>query len=123
MLTVFRNLIRSKVALVLIGLLILSLAVWGITDIFKPGLGASLVKAGNRTVEVTDVDRYANNFVRSQQNQGNDVTKQDLVQSGRLDQIINLLADRQLTAAYLRRHCRTVSSCTKPVRRPRSKFC
>ena len=95
MLTVFRNLIRSKVALVLIGLLILSLAVWGITDIFKPGLGASLVKAGNRTVEVTDVDRYANNFVRSQQNQGNDVTKQDLVQSGRLDQIINLLADRQ----------------------------
>lgn len=100
MLTVFRNLIRSKVALVLIGLLILSLAVWGITDIFKPGLGASLVKAGNRTVEVTDVDRYANNFVRSQQNQGNDVTKQDLVQSGRLDQIINLLADRQLTAAY-----------------------
>ena len=100
MLTLFRNMLRSKLALVLIGLLILSLAVWGITDIFRPGLGASLVKAGERTVEVEDVERFANNFVQSQRQQGNDTSKQELAENGQLDQIINMLAERELTAAY-----------------------
>ena len=101
MLTLFRHLLRSKIALILIGLLMVSLSVWGITDVFRPKPGASLAKIGSRSVAAKDVERFADRFVRTQNAQGRSITKSDLVANGQMDQIINLLSDRSLTAEYL----------------------
>lgn len=105
MLTLFRDLVRSKVALVLIGLLILSLALFGVPDFFGSlmggQLGNSLMRAESRTLEVDDVERYADRYVSQNRAEGGDITKQQLADDGQLSQIIGLLADFKVRAAYL----------------------
>lgn len=105
MLTLFRDLIRSKVALVLIGLLILSLALFGVPDFFGSimgkNLGSSLMRVDSRTLEVSDVERYAQRIVDVDRNQEGNLTRQKLADTGQLDDIINLLSDNQIRAAYI----------------------
>lgn len=102
MLTLLRNLLRSKIALVLIGLLILSLAVWGVTDIFRPSAGNNLVKIGTRTVSVQDVSREIDELIRQQRESGNtSITRERLADSGELEQFARSEIDRELIAAYL----------------------
>lgn len=50
MLTMFQKFARSKVALILIGLLVVSFAIWGVNDVFKPNLTSWVVKAGDREI-------------------------------------------------------------------------
>lgn len=102
MLTLLRNLLRSKIALVLIGLLILSLAVWGVTDIFRPSAGNNLVKIGTRAVSVQDVSREIDELIRQQRESGNtSITRERLADSGELEQFARSEIDRELIAVYL----------------------
>ena len=117
MLTLFRDFIRSKFALVIIGLLILSLALFGVPDffgsLFGGNLGNSLAKAGPNRIEVEQVDRAANEIVRNDQMEARrqadetggemrqTITKQDLAERGYLAQIIGQEIDRQTRDAYL----------------------
>lgn len=50
MLMMFQKFARSKVALFLIGLLVVSFAIWGVNDVFKPNLTSWVVKAGDREI-------------------------------------------------------------------------
>lgn len=117
MLTLFRDLVRSKVALVIIGLLILSLALFGVPDFFgsllNKNLGTSLMRADSRRLEASDVERFANNVIQNDRRNaqaeaaqtGNEprqvLTKQDLAASGQLSQMINLLSDMEIRGAYV----------------------
>ena len=100
MLTIFRNMLRSKLAIILIGLLILSLSVWGLSDIFSPKLGNSLVKIGSRTVEASDVNRIADSQLDRINENGTTYTRQDLADAGQLNGIVGALANREIVAAY-----------------------
>lgn len=100
MLTIFRSMLRSKLAVILIGLLILSLSVWGLSDIFSPKLGNSLVKVGGRTVEVADVNRIADSQLDRINQNGTSYTRQDLADAGQLNGIVGALANREIVAAY-----------------------
>ena len=102
MLTLLRNLLRSKIALVLIGLLILGLAAFGITDIFTPRLGNSLVRVGDRTIEARDIDREADAQIDQMNAQGGSFTRQDLADSGRLVNVIAIQVNRLTMAEYLK---------------------
>ena len=104
MLTLFRNLLRSKVALVLIGLLIIAMASFGINDIFTPNLGSSLAAVGNRTVESSDLDREAEFLLNRINQNGGNSTQQDLAQSGQLQGLVYQLANRNIQAEYLERN-------------------
>ncbi|MAI89423.1 peptidylprolyl isomerase [Ponticaulis sp.] len=101
MLTLLRNLLRSKIALLIIGLLIVAMASFGITDIFAPNLGSSLVAVGNRTVEANDVERDADSYLNRLSDSGTYLTKQDLAEGGQLQAILDQLVSRNLLAAYL----------------------
>ena len=100
MLTLFRNLLRSKVALVLIGLLIIAMASFGINDIFTPNLGSSLAAVGNRTVESSDLDREAEFLLNRINQNGGNSTQQDLAQSGQLQGLVYQLANRNICLLY-----------------------
>ncbi|MAK61957.1 MAG: hypothetical protein CMK09_13370 [Ponticaulis sp.] len=102
MLTLFRNLVRSKVALVLIALLILSLAAFGITDIFSPGLGNGLARVGDRTIEASEIDRAMDAQLDriNQQNNAN-FTRAQFADSGQLVQTISTEISRQTVVEFL----------------------
>jgi len=88
MLTALRDLLRTKLAAVLVGLLIVSLAVWGISDIFRGGLGESIAKAGDQRLLVRTFDRRVRNYLTAEtQDRGEVVTRRDLVESGDLDSL------------------------------------
>ena len=102
MLTVFRNLLRSKIALVFIGLLILGLAAFGITDIFAPGLGNGLARVGDRSIEARTIDREMDaQLDQINQQSGQVFTRQDFADSGRLYQLFAMELNRQIMSEYL----------------------
>lgn len=102
MLTVFRNLLRSKIALVFIGLLILGLAAFGITDIFAPGLGNGLARVGDRSIEARTIDREMDaQLDQINQQSGQVFTRQDFADSGRLYQLFGMELNRQIMSEYL----------------------
>lgn len=79
MLAATRKFAKSPVALVLIGLLVLSFAVFGISDVFNFNYGNAVVKAGDREVSQTEFaaqfERVRANF---EQQSGQPVTLEDL---------------------------------------------
>ena len=103
MLTLFRNLVRSKAALVVIGLLIVSLSVFGITDIFGIGSGSGLVSAGSRSVEVTELDREIDFQLDQMNQQGGSLTRQDIADSGQIPALLNMMGGRIAMAEHLDR--------------------
>lgn len=101
MLTMMREMLRSKFAGLLFGLIIVSMAVWGVTDIFSGGIGANLAKAGDRAVSVEQLDRRLEAYLRNAQQQGGDiVTREDAVGAGVVDQLFGLEASRTANLGY-----------------------
>lgn len=104
MLTLLRELVRSKVAVVLIALLIVSLAVWGITDIFRAGPRDSLVTAGSRTLTLTDFEGSVDNYLDNVRRQtGTVTTRRELAESGQLDEIFASELNRTIQLGYASR--------------------
>ncbi|MCA3719549.1 peptidylprolyl isomerase [Phenylobacterium sp.] len=104
MITLIRAFARSWVALLLIGLLIISFAVFGVGDVFRTPVPTEVVKAGNRTVSVetfrSEWDRTRQNL---QEQTGQQITNELAVQE-RLDvRLLQSLADRQAVAALIER--------------------
>ncbi len=78
MLEQMRSMAKSPLAVVLIGLLIISFAVWGISDVFRGGQGDAVVIVGPNKVTVQDYalawDRELNRVI--QQSEGKITSKQ-----------------------------------------------
>ncbi len=78
MLERMRIMAKSPLAMVMIGLLILSFAVWGISDVFRGGQGDAVVIVGPNKVSVQEYaqawDRELNRIIR--QSEGKITTKQ-----------------------------------------------
>lgn len=100
MLTLMRNFLRSKVSLVLFGLIIISMAAWGITDVFSGNLGDNIIQAGKRGITQQDFDRRVENYLRVQRNQGRILTRQDAVEQGIVDQLFSLESGRIANLGY-----------------------
>jgi len=49
--------IKNFLVLFLIGLLVLAFAVWGVTDIFVPGVKNAVVSVGNASISAREFDR------------------------------------------------------------------
>jgi peptidyl-prolyl cis-trans isomerase D len=62
MLARIRAFAKSWVAVVLLGLLIVSFAIFGITDVFQPTRGNWVVQAGSRTVSATEFKSVFDNY-------------------------------------------------------------
>lgn len=105
MLGLMRALTRNKfTGGILLGLVILSMAVWGIEDIFSGNFGSNIYQAGERGVSEQQLNRkfenYLNNVRREQPE--NAITRQQAAEQGILDQIFNVERSRLTSLGYAR---------------------
>ena len=104
MLANIRKFAKSWVALVFIGLLVISFAIFGIGDVFQPRTGDWVVKAGSRTVTGVEFQRLFDNYKQQvQQQMGQPLTNQQLVERGIHERMLQDLAVRESFLEALRR--------------------
>jgi len=102
MLSAIRSFAKSWVAAVLIGLLIISFAVFGITDVFRGHKSGGVIVAGSRTVQAADFRREFDDARRRAEQQFGQPVSAELAASSGLDrQILQALATRESFAGLL----------------------
>ena len=104
MLTAFRKFAKSWVAAVLIGLLVVSFAIFGIQDPLGFGRGNNVVTAGDRQVTPVEFERLFTNYREGlQQQAGRPVTVQEADEQGLVGRLLEDLALTESFAELLRR--------------------
>lgn len=105
MLAAIRAFAKSWVAVALMGLLIVSFALFGIRDVFNHGsVTDAVVKAGPRSVGSAEFKREFENYKsQAEQQYGQPITNQQAVDNGLDRQILNEMATRQAFAALLQK--------------------
>ena len=92
--------LRSKAAGLLFALVIVSMAVWGVEDIFS-GTGGNLIKAGDRGISMQDFDEDVQDQLQAlSRQQGRAVTKAEAVENGIVDQMFQQQASRLIVLGY-----------------------
>ena len=104
MLAAVRKFAKSWVAAVLIGLLIVSFAIFGINDVFSGRVGDQVIKAGSREINSVqfrrDYDEYRKEL---EQQSGQAITPEMASEAGLDRQVLNGLATREAFAEMLHR--------------------
>jgi peptidyl-prolyl cis-trans isomerase D len=102
MLTATRAFAKSWVAAVLIGLLIVSFAVFGINDVFRGGLGDAVVSVGSRKITSADFKREFDSYkARMEQQVGQPIPVELAAENGLDRQVLGGLATREAFAELL----------------------
>jgi peptidyl-prolyl cis-trans isomerase D len=105
MLAAVRTFAKSWVAAVLIGLLIVSFAVFGIHDVFRQGFKDAVVVAGDRTVSSPEFKRMFENAMKSvsQQNGGQPIPLDVAAANGLDKRVLQSVAQDEAFAALLQK--------------------
>ena len=103
MITLFREFTKTLAFKVVLGLLVLSFAVFGTRDLFSPVLNDTVIKAGSRQVSVyrfkTLFDRQKQNA--EQQNGGQAISTEDAVKANFDGQMLNAMAQDEALQSML----------------------
>ena len=101
MLTLLRNMLRSKLGLLVFALIIVAMAGWGMTDVFSGNLGNNLAVAGKRTLTDGQFDSVVERELRTMEDDnGRSLTKEQALEQGLIDQIYNRERFRIALRAY-----------------------
>jgi peptidyl-prolyl cis-trans isomerase D len=104
MITAFRRLAKSPAAAVIIGLLVVSFAVFGLNDVFRASASRGVVTAGEHTVTPQEFRRiFDQQLDRIRQESGQTVTVQQAVDEGFHRQLADQLAAETALAEWTRR--------------------
>jgi len=104
MLSAFRAFAKSWVAAILIGLLVVSFAVFGITDVFQGRIGDVVIKAGSRTIGSNDYRREFDSYKSRLEQQAQQPVSLDMAVANKVDkQVLEGLAVREAFAETLHR--------------------
>lgn len=104
MLSATRQFAKSWVAAVLIGLLVISFAIFGVNDVFKGNFTNDVVKAGSRHVSGTDFRREFDNFRKNAEQQAQrPVSIEEAVQAGLDKRLMEEIATREAFSEILAR--------------------
>ncbi len=106
MISKFRAFSKSPIAIVLFALLLVSFAVFGISDVFSGGvIRDSVVQAGSRSVSGAQFKSMFDNYRQqlAQQNQGQPVSQEEAVANGLDRRMIENLAYQESLAALVTR--------------------
>lgn len=102
MLAGFRTFAKSPFAVVLFGLLIVSFAVFGISDVFKGPQGSGVVSAGSRTLSAQDFKARFDNYRKEiERRNGEALTPDQAVERGVDRQILQELTLQESIAAAI----------------------
>lgn len=105
MLALMRRLTQNKLTGgFLLGLVVLSMAVWGTNDIFSGSIGSNIIQAGERGVTEQQLNRKFENYLNNLrlEQPGNAITRQQAAQQGILDQIFNVERSRLTSLGFAR---------------------
>lgn len=92
--------LRSKLAGLLFLLVIVSMSVWGIDDIFTSNSG-NLLKAGDRSISMIDFEEDVQNQLQDlSRQQGRAVTAAEAVENGLIDQMFTQQASSLIVLGY-----------------------
>lgn len=104
MLAAIRGFAKSPIAVLLMGLLIVSFAIWGVQDAFKTRVANWVVKAGEHEVSA---DEFKDNFdgaVREEEKKaGRPITREEALAAGADRIILSQLADANAVGELVRR--------------------
>ena len=104
MLAVIRAFAKSWVAAVLIGLLIISFAVFGVGDVFKTRVANEIVQAGDRVITPAEFRAQWDRAKQGVEQQSGQQISNEVAVANRLDvRLIEMLADQESVAALLER--------------------
>ena len=103
MLAGFRSFAKSPFAVVLFGLLIISFAVFGISDVFKGPTGKWVIAAGSRSMTPDDFKARFEAYRKQQQAQGQTLTPDMAVQTGLDRQMLQQLSLQESMAELIRK--------------------
>ena len=100
MLTQMRTLTRGWIAYILLFLLVIAFAIWGVNDVFS-GVGSqNLAEVGGRKITPAQLSRELDMEVRAQRNQGANVSRQDAIDAGFHTRVLERLIGRNAMYAY-----------------------
>lgn len=102
MLAGFRSFAKSPFAVLLFGLLIVSFAIFGISDVFKRPQGSGVITAGSRTMSPQDFKLRFDNYRKGmEQRSGQSLTPDQAVEQGIDRQIVAELTLQESMAAAI----------------------
>ena len=100
MLLQMRNFSRSWLAYGLLGLIILSFAVWGVNDVFS-GVGAgNVAEVGGRAITPAQLSRELELTLRGERSRGNNLSQQEAVEAGLHLRVLDSMITRNALYAY-----------------------
>jgi peptidyl-prolyl cis-trans isomerase D len=100
MLAQLRSLTRGFVAWVLLGLLIVAFAIWGVNDVFSGAGGQNLAEVGNRKITPAQLAREMELTLRGERERGNNVSQQDAIDAGLHTRLLEGIIARNAMYAY-----------------------
>lgn len=104
MLANIRSFAKSPFAVLLLGLLVVSFAVWGVRDAFKVSISNAVVKAGSHEVSQAEFKRIFDRVVREQeQQQGRGIPREEALAAGLDRKILADMADTNALAELVKR--------------------
>jgi peptidyl-prolyl cis-trans isomerase D len=104
MLAGFRAFYKSPAAVVLMGLLVFSFAIWGVKDAFHTRISDDVIKAGSRRISTADFkNRFEQALQQLQKQTGQTVTPQQAVDQGAVGQMLQDLASAEAVQEAIRR--------------------
>ena len=104
MLAAIRGFAKSPFAVLLMGLLIVSFAVWGVRDMFKQTMTSWVVKAGSHEVSAEDYKRQFDRVIReAEQRMGRGITPEEAVAQNVDKRILSSMSDQAAFAELVKR--------------------
>lgn len=100
MLSQMRSLTRGWIAYVLLFLLVIAFAIWGVNDVFS-GVGAqNLAEVGGRKITPPMLARELELTLRAQRNEGANLTQQEAIDAGMHTRLLESMIGRNAIYAY-----------------------
>ncbi len=101
MLSIVRRMVRSKLMLVVIGLLIVGLAGMGLPDMFSSSEPRGMISAGDRFVVKRDIDNRIDTYLRNvRETEGRSISRQEAAKAGVIQQILQSVASETALLAF-----------------------
>ena len=101
MLTMIRNMLRSKLAGLLFILIIVAMGAWGVTDVFSGGIGNNLASAGDVELTEAQFDQEVERQLRTAtDDRGRAISKAQATERGIIDQIFQRELFQTTLVAY-----------------------
>ncbi len=101
MLSMLRGFARSRMAMIIIGFLIVGLSAYALPNVFASGKPRGMISAGDRFVVQNDIDQRIDDYIRNAAEQGQPVSsRQEIARSGLVEQILQVVASETARLSY-----------------------